>query len=150
MMKKMILALMTLALAGCLASCGGGDGYRDGSYRAEAKNYDDHGWKEYVVVTVKDGKITEVEFDAVNKDDSRKKTEDDEYKEAYLGAELGTYPEDYTAKLEDSLIERQSADSVDTVAGATNSSKSFKKLVKALEGPMKKGKKDIVTVDTES
>lgn len=147
-MKKASLIAAALALSAVLAGCGGSDGYKDGSYRAEAKDYDDHGWKEYVVVTVKGGEITSVDFDAVNKEDGRKKTEDEAYKESYLSADLGTWPEDYTKKLEDSLLERQSAASVDMVAGATNSSKSFKKLVAALEDSMKKGKKDILTVDT--
>ena len=150
-MKHHTLTILLLTAALSLTGCGAGsDGYKDGTYRAEAQSYDDHGWKEYLVVTVKDGQITAVDFDAVNREDGRKKTEDEDYKQAYLNADLGTWPEDYTKKLEDSLIERQAAASVDTVAGATNSSTAFKKLAGALEEPMRKGKKDIVTVDTTS
>ena len=58
-----------------------------------------------------------------------------------------TYPADYMKKLGDSLIEKQNADQVDTIAGATSSSNDFKKLVAALKSNMEKGKTDTVIVD---
>ena len=137
-MKKSITTLSAAVLASMmLASCGS-DGYRDGTYRAEAVRYDDHGWKEYLVLTA--------EFDAVNAE-GVKKTEDADYEQAYLDADLGTWPADTAQRLEEALISTQKADEVDTVAGATWSSNSFRKLAAALEKPMEKGSREIVTVD---
>lgn len=58
-----------------------------------------------------------------------------------------TYPADYSKKLADSLLEKQDISQVDTVAGATNSSKNFKAMVEALKSNMSKGKTDTVLVD---
>lgn len=50
---------------------------KDGKYTAEGKNYDDEGYKPYVELTVKNGKITEIDCDAIDKDGDFKKDEDD-------------------------------------------------------------------------
>lgn len=153
MKKTLAIAIAMLAVMGTMASCGGNadnEAYKDGSYRVEAKDFDDHGWKEYINVTVKDGKISEVEFDALSQEDGHKKTEDQEYKDAYTGAGFETYPADYTEKLEKGLVEKQDASKVDTVAGATNSSNSFKQMMKELEKNMKKGDTNTVTVAVAS
>ncbi|MEG2596844.1 MAG: FMN-binding protein [Oscillospiraceae bacterium] len=150
-MKKIVAMIgSVLAVMGLMTSCslGGSATYKDGTYRAEAKEFDDHGWKDYVNVTVKDGKIAAVEYDAMSQEDGRKKTEDEAYKEAYIGAGYETYPADYTEKLEKGLIEKQEGSKVDTVAGATSSSHSFKKLIKELEKSMKSGKTETLSVDT--
>ena len=112
MKKTLAIAIAMLAVMGTMASCGGNadnEAYKDGSYRAEAKDFDDHGWKEYINVTVKD-----------------------------------------TEKLEKSLVEKQDASKVDTVAGATNSTNSFKQMMKELEKNMKKGDTNTVTVAVAS
>lgn len=149
MKKTIAIAVSMLAVMGLMASCGDNaenEAYQDGTYRVEAQDFDDHGWKEYINVTVTDGKISEVEFDALSQEDGHKKTEDEEYKEAYTGAGFETYPADYTEKLEKGLIEKQDADQVDTVAGATNSSNAFKQMMKELEKNMKKGDTNTVVV----
>lgn len=151
-MKKFVAAMLSvLMMASVMASCNSGNSsaYKDGSYRVEAENFDDHGWKEFVNVTVKDGKITEVEFDAENEEDGHLKTEDEAYKEAYTGAGFETYPADYTEKLESGLIEKQDAEKVDSVAGATTSSTSFKAMVKELQKAMKQGKTDTIVFKGE-
>ena len=147
-MKKAMITLLAISTALLLNSCQGSDTYQDGTYRAQFKDPDEHGWTEYVVVTVSGGKFTAVEFDAFN-ENGDKKTEDEEYKEAYTGAGYQTYPADYTQKLEDSLLKKQNPDDVDMVAGATNSSTSFKELVKALESNMKKGDTSTLTVESK-
>ena len=48
-------------------------GLRDGTYKAEGKEYDSEGYKPYVELTVKNGKIAEIECDAVNKDGKHKR-----------------------------------------------------------------------------
>ncbi len=146
-MKKVLISLLaTIAAAALFTGCQDSGSYKDGTYKAQYKNPDDHGWTEYVTVTVSGGKFTAVEFDSLN-EDGQKKTEDEEYKAAYTGAGYETYPADYTQKLEDSLLSKQNPDDVDAVAGATNSSASFKELVKKLESRMKKGDTSTLIVD---
>lgn len=146
-MKKVLISLLAAVTAAALfTGCQDSGSYKDGTYKAQYKNADDHGWTEYVTVTVSGGKFTAVEFDALN-EDGGKKTEDEEYKAAYTGAGYETYPADYTQKLEDSLLSKQNPDDVDAVAGATNSSTSFKELVKKLESRMKKGDTSTLIVD---
>ena len=60
--------------------------YRDGSYRAEAADFDQSGWKDYVQLTVSGGKVTEIEYDALNREDGRKKSEDLAYQQQYRDA----------------------------------------------------------------
>lgn len=48
-------------------------GLRDGTYKAEGKEYDSEGYKPYVELTVKNGKISEIECDALDKDGKRKR-----------------------------------------------------------------------------
>lgn len=133
--------LPVLLMAGCSSA-----GYRDGSYRAEAADFDQSGWKDYVQLTVSDGKVTEIEYDAISKEDGRKKTEDLEYQQQYRDAGLGTDPADYTAKLEDSYLECQKSSGVDSVSGATVSTGRFKDLVGALEKRMEQGETGTVAV----
>ena len=133
--------LPVLLMTGCSSA-----GYRDGSYRAEAADFDQSGWKDYVQLTVSDGKVTEIEYDAISKEDGRKKTEDLEYQQQYRDAGLGTDPADYTAKLEDSYLECQKSNGVDSVSGATVSTGRFKDLVGALEKRMEQGETGTVAV----
>ncbi len=138
-MKKTLFPLLAAACAAALFSgCQSSATYKDGTYKAQYQDADDHGWTEYVTITVSGGKFTAVDFDALN-EDGEKKSQDEDYKAAYTGAGYQTYPADYSKKLEDSLLSKQNPDQVDAVAGATNSSRSFKDLVKQLESRMKKG-----------
>ncbi len=154
-MSKKILTLLLAAAAPAVifSSCTADSGtqtqaeLKDGEYRAEFKNYDDHGWKDYVTITVSDGKYTACEYDAVNEEDGRKKSEDADYASAY--PEDGEYvkPAEYTVRLEEDFIDKQDIESVDMITTATTASNSFKKLVSALEVNIKRGKTDTVIVD---
>lgn len=124
-MKKIAAAvlaalLFALPLAGCSSPM------KDGAYRAEYKDYDDHGWKDYVEVTVSDGKITGVDYDSIDAQGGLKSA-DAEYR-ATMETVTGTYPEKYMKELEDRLLEKQDAKKVDAVTGATTSTDSFKLL----------------------
>ena len=48
-------------------------GLHDGTYKAEADTYDKEGYKPYVELTVKNGKVSEIECDALNKEGKRKR-----------------------------------------------------------------------------
>lgn len=148
MIKKILLLSLSLLAALSLTGCSSAK-YQDGSYRAEAADFDKHGWKEFLDVTVKDGKITEVDFDSLYETDSRRKSEDMEYQQSYREAGLGTDPADYTIRLEDSLKERQKASEVDAVAGATTSSEHFRKMAEELQKSMETGNTETIYVSVE-
>lgn len=150
MFKRLLAILVSVVSVLSLTSCSGnntGATMKDGEYRAEYKNYDNHGWKDYVVVTVVGGMITDVEYDAMNKEDSRKKSEDSEYLNAYPSDADYVKPDEYTVQLENDLVAKQDIEQVDVIATATTSSESFKKLVNALMTNIKRGKTDTVIVD---
>jgi len=105
----------------------------DGIYNAQAKDFDDHGWKAMVTVSVKNGKIEKVFFDEINQD-GMLKSFDPEYS-GNMKAKSGTTPLDAQVSLADALIKAQNVEDVDAVTGATHTSDSFKSLVKeALAG----------------
>ncbi len=151
MKKFLAIMLAALTLTAVLSSCGAKEDatLKDGTYRAENAKFDDHGWKDYVNVTVEGGKIVAVEYDSLNEEDGHKKTEDEAYKEAYEGVFPGVYPADTAAKLAADLVEKQDVAEVDTVAGATVSTDSFKALVGALAENMKKGDTNTVLYEAK-
>ncbi|MBJ7220655.1 MULTISPECIES: FMN-binding protein [unclassified Brenneria] len=103
---------------------------KDGTYKAEAIDFDAHGWKPFLDLTYKDGKITEVKFDYTSEKDGRLKTSDNEYIKK-MAATTGTSPDIYTVKLSQSLLATQNIDAVDGVTGATHSTEDFKILAGA-------------------
>lgn len=79
-MKKITTVLLSLVLiVGLLAACGGNNEpannntsspvtYNDGTYTAEGEYSENSGWKDVVDVTITDGKIAAVKWNAVHKD----------------------------------------------------------------------------------
>lgn len=59
-MKFIPIVVASLFAVGVHAADGA---IKDGTYRAETVNFDDKGWKPFVEVTYKDGKIATVKFD---------------------------------------------------------------------------------------
>lgn len=101
--------------------------YDDGVYKVEGDAFDDHGWKPFLELTIKDDKITNVVFDY--KDQSGNlKTANAEYK-TNMEKATGTYPEKYTKDLIQQLLDKQVISQVDSITGATDSSKDFTTLV---------------------
>jgi major membrane immunogen (membrane-anchored lipoprotein) len=70
-MKSRYLAavLLIFALLAALPGCGA-TRYEDGAYYAEMDDFADSGWKEIVELTILDGKIQRINWDAVYVDDS--------------------------------------------------------------------------------
>ncbi|MDR0381398.1 MAG: FMN-binding protein [Oscillospiraceae bacterium] len=69
-MKKWMRVLMLFALCAglltaALAGCSGRPAYKDGIYQAEAEEFH-NGWKETVEITVKDGQIDKISWDAIS------------------------------------------------------------------------------------
>jgi major membrane immunogen (membrane-anchored lipoprotein) len=106
-------------------------GMKDGIYKATQDKADQYGWKGFVEVEVKDGKIAAVKFDYDN--NGALKSQDAAYK-AQMEPVSKTYPEKAFAELQTALVEKQDITAVTAVAGATMSSNDFIALVKlALE-----------------
>ncbi|MCB2828615.1 FMN-binding protein, partial [Listeria monocytogenes] len=95
----------------------------DGTYKLEETNFDDKGWKGVMSIEVKDGKITNANYDYKNKD-GKLKSEDADYEKA-MKDQVGTGPQEYLKQLSESLVKNQAAASVEVVSGATHSSDAF-------------------------
>lgn len=129
-MKKIVAValagmLTTVALAGCSSKSASGT-YKDGTYKAEQSAFDSHGWKGQIEITVKDGKITNVVYNEVNKEGTLKRN-DQQYAEK-MKAKSNITPKEADEKLQQDLIDKQDPAKVDTVTGATETSKTFKEL----------------------
>ncbi|TVX89573.1 FMN-binding protein [Paenibacillus agilis] len=130
-MKKLSLILAMTMAFGLLVGCGAKEeakdtapktettapaatteqqaAYKDGSYRAEGKEFDaKSGWKGTVEVTVKDGKIATVNWDAVHKDggDTKKVQSQDGRYDMVKGGGSSHWHEQ-AASMEKALIEKQ-------------------------------------------
>ena len=145
-MKKVLTLVLAIVLCCSLfVSCSSAS-YTDGTYKAEMADFDEHGWKEYVTVTVSGGKITAVDYDAVNSEGALK-SQDTAYREA-MEPVSGTYPEKFMKELEDQFVSNPEVDQIEAVAGATNSTDSFKKLMKeVMEVGVKNGNTTTIVVE---
>ncbi len=133
-MKKLISTilvrgLMVSALTGCTEE-DLNTKLNDGTFRAEYRDYDENGWKDYVEVTIKDGELYEVVFDAESEKGDKLKSEDEGYK-TDMETIVGTYPAKYSQDLINQFIRSGKVTSVDIVAGATESTGDFKILITA-------------------
>ncbi len=61
-----VLALLLLLTTGCGVTAK----YQDGVYRAENPEFSDSGWKETVEVTIENGEVVKINWDAIYIDDS--------------------------------------------------------------------------------
>ena len=134
-----------LAIALLLAACGSKTELKDGYYTAQAAQFS-HGWKEYVTIMVKGGKIVSVEYNAENPSGFIKSW-DNAYMQNMLHSN-GTYPNEYTRYYAGELLDHQNADGIDALSGATSSYGSFQKLAAAALQQAEKGDSSIVMVDT--
>lgn len=145
-MKRIASIVLALLVTGFLTACGSGQaGLQDGYYTAQAAEYS-HGWKEYITIMVKGGSIVSVEYNAENPSGFIKSW-DNAYMQNMLHTS-GTYPNEYTRFYAAQLLERQEADRIDALSGATSSYGSFQKLAAAVLEQARKGDSSIVFVDT--
>lgn len=131
-MKKLFsLALAGVIALGAFTGCSAeqlNTNLKDGTYRVEFEKFDSNGWKDFVVVTVANGELSEVVYDSVNEDGTKLKSEDESYK-VQMEAIVGTYPAKYNKDLINQFIESGKVTAVDIVAGATESTGNFKTLM---------------------
>jgi Major membrane immunogen, membrane-anchored lipoprotein len=144
----LFLACVCLAFSAVFlfTSCSGrGDMLKDGYYTAEALNFDDYGWKEFISIYVSDNKIITVDYDAKNASGLLKSWDISYMRD--MDAISGTYPNEYTRLYSDMFLEKQSSDGIDVIAGATHSYHVFYALVDAVIDNAKDGEKSIAYVD---
>ena len=147
-MKKFVKILAVVICVFALTACSEASftNLQDGTYRAEYKNFDVYGWKDYIEVTVVDGEISELVFDAVNMDNDRLKSEDESYK-SQMEPIVGTYPAKYSKDLINQFMESNTISAVDVVAGATQATGSFKTLLTNIAPSLADGNTETVLVD---
>lgn len=115
--------------------------YEDGVYEVEMPEYD-NGWKDFIRVTIAAGKVDSIAFDARNEQGDLKSA-DEEYQKSMIAGNVAnglpeTYPADYAQRLIENYEQAGSVEEMDGVAGATISSRNFKKLLgHALENAQK-------------
>lgn len=144
-MRKIALSLVLVFILALLAGCTGDVQVADGIYRAEYADYNARGYKEFVEITFENGEITDVVFDAVSGVDGTLFSESEEMK-VLMQSNTGTYPQKYLEDLVNQYKQNPDADSIDIVAGATESTQAYVVLAKALEKSIRAGYTDTVIV----
>lgn len=119
--------------------------YMDGTYKAQFKDFDTHGWKEYVVLDIQNGVVTVREFDAFHKTDEKKLKSDDDVLAVQMDEKTGTSFFKAVSDMIDSWEQAgNDVTKVDNIVGATVSTNSFKLLIgqilatTAIEGDIQK------------
>ena len=145
--RQRVGALCLLLPALLLCACADSGGMKDGFYTAEAAEFDEHGWKEYITIYVSAGDIITVDYNAKNASGFIKS-----WDMAYMrtmNETDGTYPNEYTREYSEALLFSQNPDSVAVIAGATHSHKSFQQLARAAMAQARAGDKNVVFVILE-
>lgn len=142
-LKYITLVLASLFTVSVFAADGA---VKDGTYKAETVGFDDHGWKPFVDVTYKEGKIVAVKFDYTSKQDGHLKTTDADYNKK-MKAATGVSPSEYTVKFANALVEKQDPEKVDAITGATHSSEDFVIVANAAIQNAKAGKTEVAKVE---
>ena len=144
-MKRIFALLMCLLLVLPLTACGGQEGLQDGYYTAQMSQFS-HGWREYITILVKGGKLVSVEYNAENASGFIKSW-DNAYMQTMLHSN-GTYPNEYTRYYARQFQEDQNADSIDALTGASSSHSSFQLLSEAVLEQARQGDSSVRVVDT--
>jgi major membrane immunogen (membrane-anchored lipoprotein) len=140
--KKLLLAGMALLCASCYREI---SKMSDGYYTAEFKNFDSHGWKEFISIYVNKNKIVTVEYDAKNTG-GLIKSWDMEYMRRMNAAD-GNYPNRYTRNYAEALLNHQDPADIDVMTGATDSHITFKLLAEAAIAQAKAGDKRVAFIE---
>lgn len=110
---------------------------QDGKYYVEAEK-ESWGWKPFTYMVVKNSEIVEVRHDRKNKD-GKNATEDMKYNQS-MSKKQGLGIKDAARKLENGFMKSKDVEKIDTVAGATTTSKEFKIMMKYLVNKAENGK----------
>ena len=144
-MKRIVALLLSLLLmAPALTACGNQGALQDGYYTAQMSEFS-HGWKEYITILVKGGKIVSVEYNAENASGFIKSW-DNAYMQTMLHAN-GTYPNEYPRNYANQLLAGQGKGEIDAISGASSSHGTFQMLAQAVLEQAQKGDSSIVFVE---
>ncbi len=121
---------------------------QDGTYTLEEKEISDKGWKATFSITVKDGKITESNYNYVNAN-GKLKTDDEEYQKA-MSEKTGVGPQDYIPALNEDLVAKQDAGQVEVVTGATHSAEAFINYAQQLIQAAQAGNTETIIIDAQA
>ena len=143
-MKKLIVTLLSVCLIVSLVGCGGSK-IADGTYSAElsdAATEANHGWKDFLTVTYKDGEMVEVQFDSKDADGNLKSewTNPENYP-------MDPQPSEWIPQLEENIKATSNPDKVASVAGATMGSNHAKELYRAVIEKAKAGDTTTAVID---
>lgn len=123
---------------------------KDGTYTLEEKNYS-HGYRVVFSIKVAGGKVTESNFDNVDKNGKSKK--DDADYEKSMKDKSGVGPKEYIEKLNDEFVkamgegDEASPANVEVVTGASESSHTFVLYAEQLVNAAEKGDTNKIEVD---
>lgn len=117
---------------------------KDGTYTLEEKNYSND-YRTVFSIVVKDGKITESNYDNVN-EAGESKVENKEYDDM-MKDKSGTGPSEFIPALNEALVDKQNAGDVEVVTGATHSTDSFKNYAQQLIQAAQAGNTDKIEID---
>lgn len=131
-MKRVLGLLLLLCLVALLSACARGKAtvMQDGYYTAEAAEFDDYGWKEYLTIYISNDKIVTVEYNAYNASGFIKSWDMDYMRT--MNAISGTYPNKYAREYAADLLNKQNPAQVDCITGATSSYNTFRQLAAAV------------------
>lgn len=117
---------------------------KDGTYKLEEKN-ESNGYRATFEMIVKDGKITESKYDNINAD-GKSKVDDADYNKN-MKAKTGVGPAEYIPELNKSFLKAQSANGVEVVTGATQSTESFQNYAQQLIQASQAGETKTIEID---
>jgi major membrane immunogen (membrane-anchored lipoprotein) len=145
-MKKIFFPVFLMLVFTLASSCSGGSsGLHDGYYTAEAAEFDSHGWKEFVTICVRNGRIITVEYNAKNPSGFIKSW-DMEYMR-HMGKAEGTYPNEYTRVYASQLLDKQNPGAIDVLSGATESHEKFRQLAAVVVSQARAGSTRVALVE---
>lgn len=117
--------------------------YKDGTYTAQTSQayaQQWQGWREYVTVTISNGNIAQVEYDAEKDGKKKSQTTQEEYP-------MEPHPSQWSKQLSDNLKASGSESALaDTVTGATSSSQTARRLYAAALNAARTGNTQTVTL----
>ncbi|MDR1165111.1 MAG: FMN-binding protein [Deltaproteobacteria bacterium] len=116
----------------------------DGYFTAEAQNYDEEGWKNYLTIYVNNGQITIVEFDAANVSGFRRSWDMDYALE--WNSRQGTRPGKYHLSYQNSLLTLQDPAKIQPLPGGRNMHLIFTKLATSAIERAQKGDKSVAFI----
>lgn len=145
--NKVLIGVIAVALCAGLYSNvkSGQTELKDGVYKVSADSYVENGYKPFVILEVKNGRMIDALLDYVNAD-GELLTKNKELKHEYYD-EIGNFPEAFTKEIRAELLIKQGTDTLDKATTSEKAANTFKKMIdELLSERIKKGKEEALTV----